>query len=126
MTTKPSTTTHTRERWGKEWPRENGFYWSRDHEADMNILLVEVHGNRLTICGGNGRNVKEAFEATEFLGPITPSDTEQVIRLREGLEAILTEAEFVGDAKQPFSTWVAERCRAALQPKAETEGEHQL
>jgi len=34
--------------------------------------------------------------------------------MREKLREILTEAEFVGDAKQPFSTWVAEKCRAAL------------
>lgn len=34
--------------------------------------------------------------------------------LVEALRDILREAEFVGDAKQPFSTWIAEKCRTAL------------
>lgn len=32
------------------------------------------------------------------------------------LTSILQEAEFVAEAKAPFSTWVAEKCRAALAP----------
>lgn len=35
-------------------------------------------------------------------------------RLRQALREILAETEFVGDAKQPFSTWIAEKCRTAL------------
>lgn len=42
------------------------------------------------------------------------ADHHAVSRLVEVLYAILAEAEFVGDAKQPFSTWVAEKCRTAL------------
>ena len=42
------------------------------------------------------------------------SDHHAVPKLVEALRAILVEAEFVGDAKQPFSTWVAEKCRTAL------------
>lgn len=30
------------------------------------------------------------------------------------LNEILKEAEFVGDAKEPFTTWVAEKVRAAI------------
>lgn len=63
--------------WRKGWPEVDGFYWSRETPNDMNILLVEIHRNRLTICGGNKLNVKEAFEGDddEFLGPITPTAT---------------------------------------------------
>lgn len=34
--------------------------------------------------------------------------------LVEALREILTESEFVGEAKAPFTTWIAEKVRAAL------------
>jgi hypothetical protein len=86
--------------WSDEWPAENGFYWTRDRE-DETPILVEVHRNRLTICGGNGRNVKEAFEASWFRGPITPDDFDERDallverdRLREALHGLIHSAEF--------------------------------
>lgn len=34
--------------------------------------------------------------------------------LYAALESILKEAAYVGDAKEPFTTWIAEKARAAL------------
>lgn len=76
--------------WSKEWPAERGFYWTRDTPDDTNILLVEVNRNRLTICGDDRhRNVNEAFVDSEFLGPISPSDFEQLVRLRDWKESAM-------------------------------------
>lgn len=69
--------------WTKEWPSERGFYWARETPDDINVLLVEIHANRLTICGGTKLNVKEAFEGSEFLGPLSPSDAEQLSELKK-------------------------------------------
>ena len=76
----------------------------------MNILLVEVHRNRLTICGGNKMNVKEAFAASEFLGPITPADTEQLVRWRDAVKSAVgwfedydfTDSRYQRSAKAVF------------------------
>lgn len=82
--------TNTGTGWPKGWPNKRGFYWTRDTPDDTNILLVEIQANRLTICGDDRhRNVREAFEDSEFLGPISPSDAEQLMELRKACKAAL-------------------------------------
>lgn len=49
---------------------------------------------------------------------IPPPSSDHEGRAREALRQILVESEFVGEAKAPFSTWVAEKCRAALSAPA--------
>lgn len=79
-----------------------------------------------------GPTEAEAEEVLQHFGTSGKEVTNQFIErlMRENLElraksagvealettmrAMLAEAEFVGDAKAPFSTWVAEKCRAAL------------
>jgi len=56
------------------------------------------------------------FDNPELAAKIISDHTlaASVPKLVDTLGDILREAEFVADAKAPFSTWVAEKCRAAL------------
>lgn len=67
-----------------------------------------IHGNKRIIARGIYRE-EDAREIihNHQLAALVPG-------LVEALRDILREAEFVGDAKQPFSTWIAEKCRTAL------------
>jgi hypothetical protein len=128
MTTKPSTTTQTRElepqQWRDEFPTiEGAFYWAR-HKLNHEDLDVGSLLNGSLYFTYGGPTSKSRRRDYEYLGPIAPSDTEQVIRLREALESI---AE-LGRNGHPRACLTSGDCyvciaSAALQPKAETEAE---
>lgn len=71
--------------WSKEYPslKYGSWFWLR-HTLDSEPELHQLTG---------GRNWMESFgivrETTEFLGPITPADTEQLVRLREAAQSAL-------------------------------------
>jgi len=71
-----------------------------------------ARGERTRILDSAGIVVVETQTEAEANQII--ADHAAVPRLVEALSELLNEAEFVGEAKQPFSTWVAEKCRAAL------------
>lgn len=136
MTTKPSTTTQTREQWLKDIPRKgdwyvSGWYWQR-RLSNHATQIIEVNQRGFTwAIGRTGTKFIIDLRDTgdyEWLGPIAPSDTEAVTRLREALEQIAAWGCRRGPEAFCLQEHLSNPChvcvaRAALQPKAETEGE---
>lgn len=77
--------------WSTEFPQvEDGVYWIRYHEggdADIGQLscgLVQVAG---------GAFISDSRHRIEYLGPISPSDTEELLALREAVTVAIDQAE---------------------------------
>lgn len=94
-TTKPDTDTG----WAKGWP-ENGNYWRRSDPSDA-PQLVRIQGAAYRLLekgtyGLRGEHINSGMaaqirdpESYEYLGPISPDDFEQLLRLREKATALL-------------------------------------
>jgi hypothetical protein len=121
--TKPSTTTQTRELepWSKESPTVDGVYWWRADASDNDPDIHFVRGDFFYQVGFASSEAVANFGG-EWLGPITPSTTERVIRLREALEAVIArfQREYRDLTDGQFGTvedfHEIKAARAALQP----------
>lgn len=113
MSTKPDTGTG----WSKEFPslRYGSWFWLRDG-PDAEPRLVQL-------CGGY--NFYEPMgivgPTTEYLGPISPSDFEQLRRLRKAVEAARTwicrvSNQYYLGADDPHEVLV--QLRQAVDPEA--------
>lgn len=70
--------------WTKEFPTVSGIYWARwPSSVSVNTFIVEVIGRKFYMTG---RSLicpnSETPYPDEWLGPISPADFEQLIRLR--------------------------------------------
>jgi hypothetical protein len=126
----------SREALESKWSQANanGFYWWRYNKDNTPEPATVRDG--VFYCAADPDPT--SVSVGEFLGPITPSTTERVIRLREALEPLvvrLTKMMENGpdcecEPEGHICGWPALQrelaaARAALQPKAETEGEQE-
>lgn len=74
-TTKPDSETG----WSKEWPKVTGYYWRRINDHDY-PSLVRIVGDTCRFSDGSSEG---RYECYEFVGPLSPSDFEQLLRLRK-------------------------------------------
>lgn len=86
--------------WSKEFPKVQGSYWARRLQTGQpEPKVIEVccdAGEWFAYRAGNARDIDPAkfIESEyEFLGPISPSDTEELFKLREAAENALTFME---------------------------------
>lgn len=78
MPTKPDSETG----WTKDDPKVDGVYWWRADANDPDPDLHSVVNGRFYEVGMSQCTVVENFGG-EWLGPVSPSDFEQLLRLRE-------------------------------------------
>lgn len=114
--------------WTTKLPTANGVYWYR-FDAKSLPDIVQVHGRDVYYTGeGVGLSVVN-HTGGEFLGPLSPSDAEQLSELRKAAQVALPPleylvrrqlipAEFVG-----VTNGVIRQLRAALTPKHQEEKE---
>lgn len=123
--------------WTTEWPAVNGIYWARwQSTVSVNTFIVEVIGKRFYMTGRSLICPNHETPAPyEWLGPLSPSDAEQLIELRKLLvaaaipyEALLLDAEsrrwIAPEVWEAMETAVI-NIRAALSPNHEKEKEPQ-
>lgn len=68
--------------WMKEFPQVSGWYWMRGFRQ-YRTLPTEVNGDKFGMMYGNGVLFDAVdAEGAEFLGPLSPSDAEQLVELR--------------------------------------------
>ena len=86
MTTKPDSDS----RWGKEFPQVEGFYFARRTQTNapgLTIIQVWQYEDEWYAYRFANQNDIEAEDFIrslyEYLGPLSPSDFEQLIRLRK-------------------------------------------
>lgn len=72
-------------RWTKEGPKIDGVYWWRWPQNGQQIVF-EVYGGKVFL----GMQEQHPPTDGEWLGPIAPSDFEQLTRLREWKESAMT------------------------------------
>lgn len=88
MSTKSDTDTG----WKREWPTVNDYYFRRINERDI-PSLVRIVGDTCRFSDGSSEG---RYDCYEFLGPVTASAFEQLIRLRAaGQDAIETIQKLV-------------------------------
>lgn len=111
--------------------------YGEEHEQLAPLCLCLNSGpnntlrNRPFITDAHGNVVVEGFQSGDQTGLDSHIQRlQEIVRsvnshaaLVAGLRKILTEAEFVADAKAPFSTWIAGQCRALLRAAGEGVGE---
>lgn len=130
-----TTNTDTETGWSKEFPSQTGDYWFRTDEHDP-MVIIEISGGgipggapvpfRVYEFGMEEGGISKAtfqrkYRRAEYLGPISPSDFEQLIRLRKALSDALESLdaqrrsrctycakEFEWDAEQNCHVWRAE------------------
>jgi hypothetical protein len=79
--------------WSKAFPQVSGWYWMRGFRQ-YRMLPVEVNGSSFGMMYGNGvLFFARDAEGCEFLGPIIPVDTEQLVRLRESNAVLVRIAQ---------------------------------
>lgn len=89
-TTKPDTDTG----WSTAKPEHDGYYWWRFDVADP-AAPSEIRDGRVYDFQARGSVLLETLDG-EWLGPISPSDFEQLLRLREAAEAALLHLQGCG------------------------------
>ncbi len=92
------------ETWKRGVPSIDGYYWMRLDPKDDNPMPVRWEKLNLHEIGVDGdlRRYMD-IHAAEFLGPITPSDSEQLVRLREVAEHVLTYLDRESGRQYPFN-----------------------
>lgn len=79
--------------WTKEFPHKIGFYWCRTEQ--YRELPAEFDGRSVSTLYGVRLFADDVLGLQpEFLGPISPSDFEELIRLREAGEVVDAAARF--------------------------------
>lgn len=73
--------------WTKEWPTVDGVYWYRLDSASVADVVEVCRGDVYYAGDGVGVSVRN-HDGGEWLGPISPSDAEQLIELRTLLRDI--------------------------------------
>lgn len=109
--------------WTREWPAvRDSFHWMRWIDGRYRDLPVHVNGIQVMSLFDHSYQQRGNIEGqVEFLGPISPSDSEQLIRLRQAAEKALGFMEkWFGEhaaRKLPGDEAVIESLRAALEAK---------
>lgn len=80
--------------WSREWPSITGYYWRRINEQDY-PSLVRIVGDECRFTDGSHEG---RYECYQFLGPLSPADTDQLVRLREAARDVV---QMYGDAPMP-------------------------
>lgn len=71
--------------WSSELPAVNGWYWSR-RSGPRQVLCVRDGAVAYGSLWMHPKYNPSFFEGREFLGPLSPSDTEELFKLREEVE----------------------------------------
>lgn len=109
-TTKPDGETG----WSKEWPTVDDYYFRRINQWDI-PSLVRIVGDTCRFTDGSSEGRHECYE---FLGPVTASDFEQLIRLREIASRAVDVLNVVNaHMKLDYAKQVADELREALAHK---------
>lgn len=112
--------------WTKEFPQVEGFYFARRTQTNAPALTVievwqyEDEWYAYRFANQDDIEAKEFIRSLyEYLGPISPSDFEQLIRLRNAAEQMLTA---VGKAVV-YAPNVKQAANALREALAHREGE---
>jgi hypothetical protein len=100
--------------WSKEFPAVRAVrerYWIRAGKQ-LTILQVNPSGRHEAV-GSNTKYLASDFHGWEFLGPISPADAEQLVRLREIIKELERENS---DLLRQLSAANAEISRLEAQP----------
>lgn len=75
--------------WTRKFPMTLGDYWLRFTDPPSDVCIVEVNNRGVFQAGvvGDIRN-RVAIDECEWLGPLSPSDAEQLSELRKALISI--------------------------------------
>lgn len=101
--------------WTKEFPRVDGDYFTRDDEGDSWVIPVRISEGQVFEFGLQG-DCRHLYDNSEYLGPFTASDAEQLIELRKIAERALTYIE-TDPVRDERGTAIMQRLRAVLNPK---------
>ena len=121
----PTTKPDTERGWTKEFPATSGIYWARwPSSVTVNTFIVEVIGKRFYMTGRSliCPNHETPYPA-EWRGPISPSDFEQLTRLRAVAATVLKYLDQQSGRDYPFNKEPQSLARALSVALAQRTGE---
>lgn len=115
--------------WTKEFPQEDGWYWSR-RSGPIRALCIHEGAVAYGSVWMQPKVNPTFFVNREWLGPLSPADAEQLVELRKALQIAIPIVRHYGkllehpDNRAHYQK-IADDLEAALnpkQPEKETQG----
>jgi hypothetical protein len=98
--TNPQDAAMVRGAWSKEWPKvTDAFHWMRWCDGRYRDLPVHVAGIHVMCLLDHSHLQRGNIEGeVQFLGPITPADTERLVGLEKAAREALSYLEDTGES----------------------------